>query len=216
MSVNKKSLLNQKINNYFLKNGYITNNMINDASPVILKNMKRYQYERLSEFIFDVNNVIKQDINCIKSEKDKNDLEYLCYTLNKMTDNLKDKRLQFDGITSLSQDPVFTSHDVIYDLSNVQQPHLNFLTTLNYVLSIADENSLIMIHDADSIDIDSYKCLKKDIHSYHDRGGRIVYDMNMIDDNKHHLINKDDIIRTLYNECDNVEQECLYKNMITF
>ena len=216
MTVNQKRLLKQKINNYYLTHGYITNNMINDASPVILKNMKRHQYERLSEFIFDVNNVIKQDINCIKSEKDKNDLEYLCYTLNKMTDNLKDKRLQFDGITSLSQDPVFTSHDVIYDLSNVQQPHLNFLTTLNYVLSIVDENSLIMIHGADSIDIDSYKCLKKDIHSYHDRGGRIVYDMNMIDDNKHHLINKDDIIRTLYNECDNVEQECLYKNMITF
>lgn len=216
MTVNQKRLLEQKINNYYLTHGYITNNMINDASPVILKNMKRYQYEKLSEFIFDVNNVIKQDINCIKSEKDKNDLEYLCYTLNKMTDNLKDKRLQFDGITSLSQDPVFTSHDVIYDLSNVQQPHLNFLTTLNYVLSIADENSLIMIHGADSIDIDSYKCLKKDIHSYHDRGGRIVYDMNMIDDNKHHFINKDDIIRTLYNECDNVEQECLYKNMITF
>lgn len=216
MTVNQKRLLKQKIHEYYLAHLYVTNDMINDSSTMMLPNIKRHHYEKLNQFISYVIIHINQDIDSVKSEKDRNDLEYLRYTLNKMTDNLKDKRLQFDGITSLSQDPVFTSHDVIYDLSNVQQPHLNFLTTLNYVLSIADENSLIMIHGADSIDIDLYKHLKKDIHNYHERGGRIVYDMNMIDNKKHRHINKNDIIRTLYNDCDNVENEILYKNMITF
>lgn len=216
MTVNQKRLLKQHIHEYYFAHLYVTNDMINDSSTMMLPNIKRQHYEKLNQFISYVIIHINQDIDSVKSEKDRNDLEYLRYTLNKMTDNLNDKKMQFDGITSLSQDPVFTNHDVVYNLSNVQQPHLNFLVTLNYVLSIADENSLIMIHGADFIDIDLYNCVKKDIHSYHNRGGRIVYDMNMVEDNKHHLIDKDNIIRTLYNECDNVEQEHLYKNMITF
>ena len=103
MTVNQKRLLNQKIHEYYLAHLYVTNDMINDSSTMMLPNIKRHHYEKLNQFISYVIIYINQDIDSVKSEKDRNDLEYLRYTLNKMTDNLKDKRF-YDSVSDTEMD----------------------------------------------------------------------------------------------------------------